>query len=78
MLAKLLIKVIHGYQKLISPLLGPQCRYYPSCSHYTCEALTRFGVVKGGWLALKRIGRCHPLAEGGVDPVPNKKSDYKQ
>ena len=66
-LAALLIRL---YQLTISPLLGPRCRFYPSCSHYALEALTRFGVLRGGWLTLKRIGRCHPWNPGGLDPVP--------
>jgi hypothetical protein len=66
----MVITAIKGYQKLISPLLGDNCRYYPSCSQYAIEAVNRFGVLKGGWLAAKRISRCHPLNEGGFDPVP--------
>jgi len=65
--AALLIRL---YQLTVSPLLGPRCRFYPSCSHYAIEALTRFGVLRGGWLTLKRIGRCHPWNPGGLDPVP--------
>lgn len=65
--------IINGYQKLISPLLGPRCCYYPSCSQYAKEAIDKHGVFKGGWIAIKRISRCHPLAEGGHDPVPEKK-----
>ena len=64
--------LIRGYRYLISPLIGPRCRFYPSCSSYAEEAIQVHGVVKGGWLAIKRIGRCHPLNEGGVDPVPEK------
>ena len=70
---KLFIFIIKGYQRLISPLLGPRCCYYPSCSQYAKEAIERFGAFKGAWLAIKRIARCHPLAEGGHDPVPEKK-----
>ncbi len=62
--------LIRGYQLFISPLLGPRCRFYPSCSHYAQEALQTHGLRRGGWLALRRIGRCHPWHPGGVDPVP--------
>ena len=72
---KLVITGIKGYQRFISPLLGSNCRFTPSCSVYATEAINRFGVVKGSWLASKRILRCHPLNEGGEDPVqPIKKS----
>jgi uncharacterized protein len=66
-LAALLIRL---YQWTLSPLLGPCCRFYPSCSQYALEATQRFGVVKGGWLALARLSRCHPWHSGGFDPVP--------
>lgn len=66
-LAVLLIRL---YQWTISPLLGPTCRFYPSCSQYALEALQRFGLFKGAWLALARLGRCHPWHPGGFDPVP--------
>ncbi|MGB1200056.1 MAG: membrane protein insertion efficiency factor YidD [Cognaticolwellia aestuarii] len=66
----LVIALIKGYQKLISPLLGNNCRFNPTCSTYTIEAINRFGVLKGGWLASKRILKCHPLNAGGDDPVP--------
>jgi uncharacterized protein len=59
------------YQKLVSPNLGANCRYQPTCSSYALEAVSRFGVLKGGWLAMRRIGRCHPLRPGGHDPVPD-------
>lgn len=64
--------VIRFYQRLLSPTLGKNCRYTPTCSQYAYEAVGRFGVVKGGALAVKRIGRCHPLHEGGYDPVPSR------
>ncbi len=64
------ILLIRLYQYLISPLLGPRCRFYPSCSHYALQALRRHGLFYGGWLSLRRITRCHPLNEGGIDPVP--------
>ncbi|MDQ3357789.1 MAG: membrane protein insertion efficiency factor YidD, partial [Actinomycetota bacterium] len=64
-----LVWLVRGYQVLISPLLGPTCRYYPSCSAYAVEALQRFGPVRGTWLALRRLSRCHPWSPGGVDHV---------
>jgi uncharacterized protein len=66
----LLVGLIRVYQKLVSPGLGANCRYSPTCSSYAAEAITRFGVVKGVWLGMKRVGRCHPLRDGGYDPVP--------
>ena len=67
---KLLILPILLYRWFISPLIGPRCRFYPSCSSYAIEAIEQHGCVKGGWLALRRLGRCHPLRAGGYDPVP--------
>lgn len=67
---KILSQLIRGYQTILSPLLGNHCRYYPSCSHYAETSINRFGVLRGGWLALKRILRCHPWHEGGIDEVP--------
>ncbi|MDO8846948.1 MAG: membrane protein insertion efficiency factor YidD [Coriobacteriia bacterium] len=61
---------IRVYQRLISPLLPPSCRFMPTCSNYALTAIGRYGVFRGGWLALKRIGRCHPWNPGGYDPVP--------
>lgn len=65
-IATLLIK---AYKYLISPLLPSSCRFYPSCSEYALEAFNKYGFIKGFWLTLKRIGRCHPLCDGGYDPV---------
>ena len=64
------VGLIRLYQKLVSPSLGVNCRYLPTCSSYAIEAISRFGIWRGGWLAMKRIGRCHPLRPGGYDPVP--------
>ena len=61
---------IRVYQLALSPLLGPACRHVPSCSNYAAEALRRHGLLRGCWLALRRLARCHPLRPGGFDPVP--------
>ena len=65
-----LVVPIRIYQRTLSPLLGPRCRFYPSCSHYAIEAIERHGALRGTWLAAKRIVRCQPLSAGGHDPVP--------
>ncbi len=67
---RLLIALIRGYQVAISPWLGRNCRFYPSCSQYTLEAIERHGAVKGLWLGVRRVSRCHPFHPGGHDPVP--------
>ena len=67
-----LTALIRGYRRFVSPLLGQNCRYYPTCSAYGLEAITRYGTRRGGWMALKRIGRCHPFRAGGIDPVPDR------
>lgn len=66
----LLILGVRLYQVALSPLLGGSCRYFPSCSAYAIEALERHGAARGSWLAIRRIGRCHPFRPGGYDPVP--------
>ena len=70
MMKRLLIGLIRVYQYAISPLLGRRCRYFPTCSEYTAEAVQKHGAIKGGWLGAKRICRCHPWHPGGYDPVP--------
>jgi putative membrane protein insertion efficiency factor len=68
---KVAIKFVKTYQKILSPVLGGNnCRFHPTCSFYAIEAINRYGVAKGSWLASKRILKCHPLHEGGFDPVP--------
>lgn len=69
MIKKLLIAIIKFYRKFISPLKPRSCRFYPSCSEYAIIALEKFGVLKGGFLAIKRILKCHPFNPGGYDPV---------
>ncbi|MEK9614194.1 MAG: membrane protein insertion efficiency factor YidD [Flavobacteriaceae bacterium] len=64
------IVLIKGYQNFISPLLPSSCRYQPTCSQYCVEALNKYGLLKGGWLGLKRISKCHPWGESGYDPIP--------
>ena len=66
----LLMGVIRLYQLTLSRVLPPSCRFTPSCSHYGYEAIDKYGAFKGGWLAVKRVARCHPLNPGGYDPVP--------
>jgi len=70
---KVLILLIGAYRYLLSPFLGNNCRFHPTCSCYAQEAILRHGAMRGGWLALRRIARCHPWHAGGIDPVPEKK-----
>ena len=67
---RVLIGLIRGWRFAISPLYGQVCRYHPSCSSYALQAVTEYGAMRGSWLAVRRIGRCHPWAAGGYDPVP--------
>lgn len=68
--ARVVVVLIRVYQATISKLLGSRCRFHPSCSQYTLEAISKHGLVRGGWLGARRIGRCHPFHDGGFDPVP--------
>ena len=67
---RILMAMIRGYQRYISPLTPPSCIYSPTCSQYALEAVEKYGALRGTWLAIKRILRCHPFHEGGYDPVP--------
>jgi putative membrane protein insertion efficiency factor len=69
------VAILTAYRAVISPLYGDVCRYYPSCSHYTLQAIQQHGVLRGVWLGTRRIARCHPWAEGGVDDVPHTHHD---
>jgi len=70
MLSRLMIVLITAYRWTLSPMLGNHCRFYPSCSQYAIEAIHRHGAVRGGWLMIRRLSRCHPWHAGGYDPVP--------
>jgi len=70
MIKKILLVFIKSYQYLLSPVLGPSCRFYPTCSNYAYEAILRYGPLKGLIFTFKRIIRCHPFNAGGIDPVP--------
>lgn len=71
----LCVLVLKVYRAVISPLYGDVCRYYPSCSHYALQAIQQHGVVRGVWLGTRRIARCHPWAEGGIDDIPERRHD---
>jgi putative membrane protein insertion efficiency factor len=75
MVAWPLLGLVWVYRRVLSPLLGVNCRFQPGCSEYASEALRRYGGIEGGWLALKRLGRCHPWGGAGYDPVPRKGGD---
>jgi len=68
---RIAISLIRGYRYFLSPFFGQHCRFHPTCSVYAIEAIEQHGAAKGLWLGLRRIGRCHPLSEGGLDPVPS-------
>jgi putative membrane protein insertion efficiency factor len=72
--ARALVAVVTGYRRFVSPLLGQRCRFAPTCSAYALQALTEHGALRGGWLAIRRIARCHPFHPGGHDPVPPGRS----
>ena len=70
-----LIIPIKGYRLILSPILGPSCRFQPTCSSYALEALEKHGLIRGTWLTLKRLAKCHPWGDYGIDPVPEKKDE---
>lgn len=76
--AWVLLGLVRAYQKALSPLLGRNCRYHPSCSRYTYEAIEIHGALRGSWFGARRIGRCHPFHEGGFDPVPGSNDAIAQ
>ena len=76
MVGRVLIALLRVYKRFLSPMLGPRCRFTPSCSEYAMEAIARFGPLRGGWLAARRVGRCHPLHPGGYDPVPPRSHSH--
>ncbi|MGB5704265.1 MAG: membrane protein insertion efficiency factor YidD [Polyangiales bacterium] len=76
MIRAVLLFLIRVYQLTLSRLLGPSCRFEPSCSHYTATCIERFGALRGSWLGVKRIGRCHPFNSGGFDPPPHPDAEH--
>jgi putative membrane protein insertion efficiency factor len=73
-----ILRAIRGYQRVVSPFFGANCRYLPTCSEYASVAVERHGLIRGGWMASRRIGRCHPFHEGGFDPVPARSQSLPQ
>ncbi|WP_270183030.1 membrane protein insertion efficiency factor YidD [Alkalihalobacillus sp. CinArs1] len=71
---RLAMLLIRGYQKFVSPLTPPSCRFYPSCSQYSLESYQKHGFLRGTWYTVRRISKCHPFHPGGFDPVPDKKN----
>lgn len=78
MMQSVVIKLIIFYRRFLSPLKPPTCRFYPTCSEYGLIAIQRFGVIKGGWLTIKRILKCHPFHPGGIDEVPEKENKQER
>jgi len=76
--ARMLVALIAGYRRFVSPLLGPRCRFWPSCSAYALEAIQTHGALRGSWLAARRLSRCHPFHAGGLDPVPARRPTVPQ
>jgi len=70
--SRVLLALLSGYRRFVAPMLGPRCRFVPSCSAYAVEAIERHGAARGSWLTLRRLSRCHPFHPGGVDPVPDQ------
>ena len=77
LLSAFLILLVRGYQLFLSPIMGQNCRFYPTCSSYAMEAIELYGPFKGLWLGIKRISRCHPGSDGGIDPVPGTEEQYR-
>ncbi|MGH3300690.1 MAG: membrane protein insertion efficiency factor YidD [Streptosporangiaceae bacterium] len=73
--ARLLVVLLTGYRRFVSPMLGQRCRFYPSCSAYALEAVQVHGALRGSWLAARRLSRCHPFHPGGLDPVPGREPE---